>query len=213
MKLVSINVSLAKEVQYNDKKVSTGIFKQPVDDDSVFVSQFKLDGDQQVDLVNHGGEHKAVYGFSANHYTFWRQQLAKPSLQYGQFGENLTITDLDEKVLCIGDQIQIGSCLLEVTQPRVPCFKLGIALDQASMPKQFIEHGATGIYFRVISTGYIQHGDEVELIYRHPEQLSVHSLFNAYFDKSYSNADHIFRRANTIAALSDEWRQKVESRL
>lgn len=212
MKLVSINVSLAKDVHYNDKTVSTGIFKKPVDDDSVFVSQFQIDGDQQVDLVNHGGEHKAVYAFSANHYDYWRQQLAKP-LHYGQFGENLTITDLDEKNLCIGDQIQIGQCVLEVTQPRVPCFKLGIALDLATMPKQFTAHGATGIYFRVITTGYIQQGDAVTIVHRHPKKLSVHSLFNAYFDKAFTNADDIMLKADTIVELSDEWRQKVQSRL
>ncbi|MDF1588830.1 MAG: MOSC domain-containing protein [Gammaproteobacteria bacterium] len=212
MKLVSLNVSLAKETRYNDKIISTGIFKKPVDQ-SVFVSQFSLDGDQQVDLENHGGEHKAVYAFSANHYDHWRQHLAKPSLRYGQFGENLTITNLDEKKLCIGDQIQIGDCILEITQPRVPCFKLGIALDLPSMPKQFIAHGATGIYFRVISTGNIQHGDDVNVVFRQPQQLSVHTLFNAYFDTSFENAHAVMVQANSITELSDEWRQKVQSRL
>lgn len=212
MKLVSINVSLAKDIHYNDKIISTGIFKKPVDE-SVFVSQFRLDGDQQADLDNHGGEHKAVYAFSATHYDYWRQHLAKPSLRYGQFGENLTITNLDEKKLCIGDQVQIGDCILEITQPRVPCFKLGIAFDLSTMPKQFVAYGATGIYFRVISTGQIQQGDDVKVIFRHPQQLSVHTLFNAYFDKSFENAHAIMVQANSIAELSNEWRQKVQSRL
>ncbi|HHA19743.1 MAG TPA: MOSC domain-containing protein, partial [Methylophaga sp.] len=111
MELISINVSLPVDVQYNNKLISTGIFKKPVNK-AVHVSQSGLAGDQQVDLINHGGEHKAVYGFSANHYEFWRNKLNSPKLSYGQFGENLTITELDEAKLCIGDQLQIGNCIL-----------------------------------------------------------------------------------------------------
>ena len=211
MKLVSVNVSLARDVNYKDKVVSTGIFKQ-ASVDPVFVHAFGIEGDQQVDLVNHGGEYKAVYGFSAQHYPYWQQQLAK-QLRYGQFGENLTITDLDERQLCIGDQIQIGDCLLEITQPRVPCFKLGIALDDSTMPKRFVQYGATGIYFKVISTGEIKTGDAVSISYRHPEHVSVFDLFNAYFDKTMINAKQILQKAEQVSALSDEWREKVLSRL
>jgi MOSC domain-containing protein YiiM len=212
VKLVSINVSLAKEVSYHDKLISTGIFKKPINE-SVYVHPFGLDGDQQVDLINHGGEHKAVYAFSADHYDYWRQELTKPTIQFGEFGENLTITDLDEKTLCIGDHIQIGTCVLEVTQPRVPCFKLGMALDAVHLPKAFIAHGATGIYFRVVTTGEINLNDTLSIIYREPHQLSVHTLFNAYFDPNFSNALDVMITANQIEALSDEWREKVTSRL
>jgi MOSC domain-containing protein YiiM len=212
MKLLSINVSLAKEVEYNDKIVSTGIFKQATTK-SVIVNQTSLEGDQQVDLKNHGGEHKAVYGFAAEHYNYWRQQLAKPYLKYGQFGENLTISGLDEDRLYIGDRIQINDCILEITQPRVPCFKLGIALDQKDMPKRFVQHGATGIYFRVIQQGTISVNDSVRTVYSHPEKLTVQTLFNAYFDKSFENPREIMQRAANIAELSTEWREKVESRL
>jgi MOSC domain-containing protein YiiM len=212
MKLVSLNISLAKQVKYNDKIVSTGIFKEATAN-SVSVNQFSLEGDQQVDLKNHGGEHKAVYGFAAEHYDYWREQLTKPYLKYGQFGENLTISGLDENRLCIGDRIQINDCILEITQPRVPCFKLGIALDQKDMPKQFIEHGATGIYFRVIQQGTLNVNDAVRVVYSHPEKLSVHTLFNAYFDQSFENSLSIIQRAANIAELSAEWQEKVNSRL
>ena len=212
MELISINVSLPVDVQYNNKLISTGIFKKPVNK-AVHVSQSGLAGDQQVDLINHGGEHKAVYGFSANHYEFWRNKLNNSDLSFGQFGENLTIIELDEASLCIGDQLQIGNCILEITQPRVPCFKLGIALDNTAMPKFFVQNGATGIYFRVLQAGSISVGDQLNVIYHHPKQLSVQTLFKAYFDKDFVNSGEIMALAASIDELSNEWREKVLSRL
>jgi MOSC domain-containing protein YiiM len=212
LELVSINVSLPVDVQYNNKIVSTGIFKKPINR-TIQISQSGLEDDQQVDLINHGGEHKAVYGFSANHYDFWRNKLNNPKLHFGQFGENLTITMLDEAKLCIGDQLQIGNCILEVTQPRVPCFKLGIALNLNAMPKLFVQHGATGIYFRVLQSGAISVGDQLEVLYHHPKQLTVQTLFRAYFDKNVSDLNTVMKLAAEIPELSTEWRKKVLSRL
>lgn len=212
MKLISINVSLPVEVEYNNKTVTTAIFKKPIKG-NVLVSHQGLAGDQQVDLKNHGGEHKAVYAFSKNHYDYWRKTLNKPELCFGQFGENLTISDLDEASLCIGDRLQMGDCILEITQPRVPCFKLGIALDLAEMPKLFVQHGATGIYFRVIKTGRISNNDAVKRIYHHPTQLSVQTLFKAYFDNNIIKSKQVMQNAAEITELSDEWRAKVISKL
>jgi len=212
LKLVSINVSQPVKVEYNDKIISTGIFKKPING-SATASSLGLTGDQQVDLDNHGGEYKAVYGFSAHHYDYWRTKLNRPELSYGQFGENLTITDLDEAHLCIGDQLQIGDCILEITQPRVPCFKLGIALDLKEMPRLFVQHAATGIYFRVLNPGEISPMTQVKLIHHHPKQLSVQSLFRAYFDRDYVEASKTLSLAADITELSSEWRKKVLSRL
>ena len=212
MELVSINVSLSKEIEFNNEKIQTGIFKKPVAG-SVAITQFNVTGDQQVDLKNHGGEHKAVYGFSADHYAYWRTNLDRPDLSYGQFGENLSITCLDEAILCIGDQLQIGECILEITQPRVPCFKLGIAMNLRIMPKLFIKNAATGIYFRIIQAGTITSGQQVERIYQHPEQLSVQQLFKAYFDSDFVDAISVMQQAATIPQLSHEWQQKVQTRL
>jgi len=179
----------------------------------VLVSSQGLTNDQQVDLKNHGGEHKAVYAFSAHHYEFWRNKLNQPNLAFGQFGENLTIADLDESSLCIGDQIQIGDCILEITQPRVPCYKLGIALGLTEMPKLFVKHGATGIYFRVLQAGNIDINSQISILFRHPKQLTVHTLFNAYFDKHFVGSDNVMALAETIPQLSNEWRDKILARL
>ncbi len=212
MELLSVNVSLPVEVEYNGKQISTSIFKKAVFD-SVSVTEQGLAGDQQVDLENHGGGHKAVYAFSVKHYDYWMERLELDDLMLGHFGENLTLTDLDESQLCIGDQLKINDCILEITQPRVPCFKLGMVFNDNSFPKRFIEHGATGIYFKVLQTGKIQVGDTATLHYQHPEQLSVQTLFTAYFDKDFLNPLDIMKRASTITELSDEWRQKVLAKL
>lgn len=212
MKLVSVNVSLPVEIDYNNTRISTSIFKKPIAG-KVAVGEFKLAGDQQVDLENHGGGHKAVYAFATEQYDYWRQTLARSDLHYGQFGENLTISGLDEASLCIGDQIQIGDCILEATQPRVPCFKLGIALALDTMPKQFIQHGHTGIYFKVLKIGTITMGDNVSHIYQHPNQLPVKTLFSAYFDQDFMGAEKVMQTAAATPELSDEWREKVLERL
>jgi len=212
VELISINVSLPKEIDHNNTHIQTSIFKQAVAGD-IAVNQLNLAGDQQSDLKNHGGEHKAIYGFSAGHYNFWRHKLNNPSLHYGQFGENLTITHLDEASLCIGDRIQINDCVLEITQPRVPCFKLGIAFDLSTMQELFIQHAATGIYFRVLQTGSIHTGNKVERIHQHPEQLSVQTLFKAYFDKNFVDPETVLKQAAGIPELSNEWRQKVVTRI
>jgi len=212
MELLSVNVSQAVDIEYNGKRVSSSIFKKPVSG-KVAVAEFNLAGDKQVDLENHGGGHKAVYAFSADEYDYWAQTLNRDDLHFGQFGENLTISNLDEAQLCIGDHLQVGSCILEISQPRVPCFKLGIAFDLSTMPKQFVQHAATGIYFKVVQAGELATGDTVELVYSHPQKLPVQTLFRAYFDSTVSNAKEIMLLAESIDALSDEWRKKVVKKL
>ncbi len=214
MLIRSVNVSLPKQIQYKNKTVSTGIFKQAVSG-RVIVKAFNLEGDKQVDLVNHGGEHKAVYGFAAEHYSYWQAKLGLVSLPFGKFGENLTIEGLDEATLCIGDRLKVGRTLLEISQPRVPCFKLGIAFKRDDMPRLFVEHAATGIYFRVIEAGSVAAGDTVTVVEPHPAKLTVQRVFRAYFDKSLPDNEKtpVIKQALTIDALSQEWREKLEKRL
>ena len=212
MELISINVSLPIDIEYEGKILSTGIFKKPVDS-PVYVSRNNLAGDRQVDLTNHGGEHKAVYAFSCDHYPYWRKVLGKPELNYGQIGENLSISGFDESILHIGDQLQVGGCLLEITQPRVPCFKLGIAVGNKKMPRLFVQHFATGIYLKVLQEGVIETGHKVELVSSGKHQLSVKHLFRSYYDKQFSDAREVLETALEIPELSHEWREKVLIRL
>lgn len=212
MKIVSINTSQSKQVQHLDKMVSTGIFKQPRNE-KVFVGKTNLDGDAQADLKNHGGEHKAVYAFSADHYDYWRQTLSRPDLSHGVFGENLTITALNESTLCIGDKLCIGQSVLQISQPRVPCFKLALAFDNQKMPNLFTKHFATGIYFRVLQQGFITPGDPVTVIKNSADSLSVQTLFQAYYDRTCDNALDIFKKALEIEALAPEWQEKLLKKL
>ncbi|MCK5830899.1 MAG: MOSC domain-containing protein [Methylococcales bacterium] len=212
MNLLSINTTLPTDIEYQGKTISTGIFKQPIEG-SIFVAKDNLKGDLQADLKNHGGEHKAVYAFSADHYPYWSDVLQNSELKPGIFGENLTISGFDESSLHIGDQLSIGQCVLEITQPRVPCFKLGIAFKNKNMPRLFIENFATGIYLRVLQEGFVEAGNTVKLIKEGKFKVSVQSLFRAYFDKNYQASRSIMETAVLIPELSSEWTKKLSVRL
>ncbi len=212
MNLLSINTSLPTEIEYQGRIISTGIFKKPVAG-AVFVAKNNLKDDLQADLKNHGGEHKAVYAFSSDHYPYWSNVLQNSELKPGIFGENLTISGFDESTLHIGDQLGIGQCILEITQPRVPCFKLGIAVGNKKMPRLFIENFATGAYLRVIQEGAIETGSKVELIKEGKFKVSVNSLFRAYFDKNYQASRAVMETAVHIPELSSEWIKKLSIRL
>ena len=189
-----------------------GFLKKPAEG-AVFVTKNNLKDDLQADLKNHGGEHKAVYAFSADHYAYWSNVLQNSDLKSGTFGENLTISGFDESTLHIGDQLSIGQCILEITQPRVPCFKLGIAVKNKNMPRLFIENFATGAYLRVIQEGFIETGNKVELIKEGKFKMSVKSLFRAYFDKNYQASRSVMETAVLIPELSSEWAKKLSVRL
>ena len=212
MKVISVNVSAAVKVEYDGETVSTGIFKKPLNN-SVNVNSVGLNGDEQADLINHGGAYKAVYAFSSDHYEHWRKVLEKPSLQLGAFGENLSISNLNESQMCIGDQLRVGTCLLEVSQPRVPCFKLGIALGNTRAPKLFTKTFQTGVYFRVLEEGALVQGDDVVKTFSAPGSVSVETLFQAYFDKKYEGAEAVFLKALKLDSLAPEWKEKLIKRV
>lgn len=212
MQLASVNVSRPVEVRHEGKLINTGIFKMPVTG-SVRVKRHNLEGDGQADLDNHGGEHKAVYAYSLDHYAYWQEVLNREKLDCGQFGENLTVAGLDELESCIGDQLQIGNALFVITQPRVPCFKLGIRFADASMPKLFSESARTGFYLRVLSEGSIEAGDAVDLVKRGYGKLPVRTLFVAYLKAGEGDAARILARALEVPELSPEWRANITKRL
>lgn len=212
MKIISTNISKVKTVMHNGKEVKTAIFKQPTDE-AADIRRLSIVGDEQADLVFHGGEHKAVYAFSADHYGYWQSTLNNENLTSGSFGENFTVSGLSEADISIGDQLRFGSALLEVSQPRVPCFKLGIALDNKDAVKLFTKSYLTGVYFRVVEEGTAKTGDAVTLEKKAIDSVSVKELFQAYFDRNYQGIEQVFTKALALETLAPEWKEKLVKRL
>ncbi len=149
MRVVSLNVGLPREIEWRGQSVRTSIFKTPIDR-RLRVTTLNLEGDEQSDLSVHGGVDKAVYAYPFEHYGFWRRELPEVDFPWGAFGENLTIEGLLEEDVRIGDLLRVGSAEFVVTQPRMPCFKLGIRFGRPDMVKRFLRSGRTGFYFAVL---------------------------------------------------------------
>jgi MOSC domain-containing protein YiiM len=212
MQVVSVNVSMPVEAMHEGKKVSTGIFKSPVQG-TIAVTKLNLGGDGQADLTVHGGVDKAVYAYSLDHYAYWERVLGRSPLPRGQFGENLTIAGLDEAVSCVGDHLQIGSAVFAITQPRQPCFKLGIRFGDMEMPKLFTKSARTGFYLKVVREGSLTAGDEVRVVEQGKGRVSVQELFLAYFNPAAKESKEIYARAVAVPELSASWRRSISSRL
>jgi ferredoxin-NADP reductase/MOSC domain-containing protein YiiM len=202
MKVVSVNVSMPKTVDNLERQVSTGIYNVPVTE-RVMVHKLNLDGDGQADLTVHGGVNKAVYVYDLDNINYWREELGRDDLGYGHFGENLTVEGMPDDQIHIGDVFRIGDALLEVTQPRTPCFKLEMKMGLPGFSRQFITSGRLGFYFRVIDEGEIGAGDSIELVQAGPEKITVWELAQLYYF-DYNNHEKI-RRLLQIPALPPEW--------
>ncbi len=179
MKIVSVNVGLPVEKNWKGRTVTTGIFKSSVDG-PIALRKHNLDGDKQADLSVHGGPTKAVYVYPLQHYAYWREELAPMDLPYGSFGENLTVEGVDEGDTCIGDEFRAGTAHVYVTEPRMPCFKLGIRFDREDMVRRFLKSQRSGFYFGIVKEGQVQAGDSLELLSRHPDGLSVADVTRLY---------------------------------
>jgi len=210
VKLLSVNVGLPREVEWRGRKVRTSIWKSPKEG-RVHVARLNLEGDEQSDLSVHGGADKAVYAYPAEHYEFWRAELPDMDLSWGAFGENLTIEGLIESQAMIGDRIQIGSAEFLVTQPRMPCFKLGIRFGRDDMVKRFLRSGRTGFYLAVLREGEVGAGDRVEFTLHDGRALSVADIAALYARDSDNQA--ILRRAADTPALPESWREYFRKRL
>jgi MOSC domain-containing protein YiiM len=210
MKLISVNVSLPKPIAYQGRNVLTGIFKQPVEG-RLHVGRLNLEGDQQADLSVHGGPHQAVYVYPFEHYAAWQQELGRDDFTFGQFGENFTVSGMLENQICIGDVFRVGSALFQVTQPRVPCFKLATKMDSPEFPKLFMASARTGFYLRVMEEGNVGAGDPIVQEGKSSLGMTVESLFRlAYFDRE-NVAD--LKHAVCLASLSPGWQHMFEERL
>ncbi|HEX4074394.1 MAG TPA: MOSC domain-containing protein [Candidatus Acidoferrales bacterium] len=184
-KILSLNVGKPRTAVYGDREVVTGIFKSPVPG-PLLLRRLNLDGDCQADLSVHGGRNKAVYAYPSEHYAFWREQFPEQELPWGMFGENFTTEGLLEESAYIGDQFRIGGAIVKVTQPRMPCFKLGIRFGRPDMVKRFLASRRSGIYFSVIEEGMVNVSDAIERIEQNENCVSIADVNRAYTDTKHN---------------------------
>ena len=210
MRLVSVNVGLPRQVTWRGKTVTTGIFKEPVEG-RVRLRRLNLDGDRQADLTVHGGPAKAVYAYPAEHYTYWREQLPDRDLPWGLFGENLTTRGLREDTVRVGDRFRVGTATLVVTQPRLPCFKLGVRFGRPDMVKRFLASRRTGLYLAVLEEGEVGAGDAIALVSRGEAPLTVADITRLYVDGEEDLEG--LQRATRVEALPEDWRDYFRERL
>lgn len=212
-KIISVNVGLPREVLWHGYAVTTGIFKAPVHG-RVVLRKLDLDGDRQADLSVHGGAYKAVYCYPLEHYTYWKQELPVHDLTMGNFGENFTTEGLLEESVHLGDRFSIGSAEVVVTQPRLPCYKLGIRFQSDVMVKRFLASKRSGFYLAVMREGDVGVGDEIKEISRDPNRVSISEINRLYRAKNYTNADiDVLRRSLQVAAFPESWKEDFRDRL
>ncbi|MCI0523943.1 MAG: MOSC domain-containing protein [Acidobacteria bacterium] len=204
MKLISVNVGRPREIFWKNRVVTTGIFKEPVAG-RIAVRKHNLAGDQQADLSVHGGPDKAVYAYPLEHYEFWRGELPEVDLPWGMFGENLTIEGLMEDEVNIGDRFRIGSSVLAVTQPRMPCFKLAAKFGRDDIIKRFLDSRRSGFYLAVIEEGEVGAGDAIERIHRDENDITIAATVNAYVNGA-DDQDWL-ARASRHESLPEGWRK------
>ena len=210
MKILSINVSEPQKVIFNGKELITSIYKKPVAK-LVHISPQGIEGDRQADLTVHGGYDKAVYAYSHANYKIWESELKKEFNEYGLVGENLTIDDFDESEINIGDRFKINECILQVSQPRIPCYKIGIKMNSREFPKMFSQSGLLGSYLRVIEDGDIIAGDEIQKIHHEENSMSLKDIANLLF-VDIKNVG-LMKKALDINALTEEIKEKFRERL
>lgn len=210
MKLVSLNVGLPREVLWKGERILTGIFKSPVNGPRR-LSRLNVEGDAQADLSVHGGIHKAVYGYPAQHYDYWRAELPNAGLVWGTFGENFTTEGLLEDQVYIGERFQIGTAEVQVTEPRLPCYKLGIRFGRVDIVKRFLASRRTGFYFAVVRAGVVEAGQVFEQVHRPSHGITIADLTRVLvFDPDDLDT---MERIIQIEDLSDAWRNHFRQKL
>lgn len=203
MRVLSVGVGRPREVEWRGKKYRTSIWKDPVTE-PVHVRTLNIDGDEQSDLSVHGGRNKAVYAYPSEHYQAWTREL-RMDLPWGAFGENLTVEGILEDDIRIGDRLQIGSAELEVRQPRMPCYKLGIRFDRDDMVRRFLESGRSGFYLAVIREGVLTAGDRITLVSPAEHDVTIADVADAY--ATAGDDRNLLRRIVVVPTLPEGLRQ------
>jgi MOSC domain-containing protein YiiM len=203
-RILSVNISLPKEIDFEGQRLKTGIFKEPVEG-RIRLKTLNLDGDRQADLTVHGGPDKAVYAYPMEHYEYWHGVYPDIAMPNGMFGENLTIEGLTESEVNIGDIFRIGSSTVIATQPRMPCYKLGVKFGRMDVIKKFLASGRSGIYFKVSKEGEVAAGDSIKQITKDPNRITISDIIRLY---SIEREDlQTMRRAVKVDALPKGWKR------
>ncbi|EAQ42391.1 MOSC domain-containing protein [Polaribacter sp. MED152] len=182
MKIISTNIGKPTEFIWNGKKETTGIFKTPTTE-PIYLTKNDVLKDEVSNRLNHGGYYKACYIFSADHYPYWKELYPNLDWTWGMFGENLTLTNFNEKEVYLGDVFKVGEAIVQVSQYREPCYKFGYKFGTQNVLKQFIQYGFGGTYLSILKEGFVKVNDEFELIERSEKRVSVYDLFKLVFDK------------------------------
>ncbi len=210
MKVVSVNVGMPRLLAWGGETFKTGIFKSPVQG-RVMLRATNLDGDRQADLTVHGGPNKAVYGYPSEHYGFWSGELPDPTRTWGAFGENLTTEGLLENSVFVGDRFRIGSAVVGVTTPRLPCFKLAAKFRRDDIIQRFLQSGRSGSYFSVVQEGEVGAGDEIEFLGAEKPTLSIAEVNQLYVSKAPDRETLL--RSLDVKLLPESWRMRFRARL
>lgn len=212
MKVLSVNVGLPRKILFNGQIITTAIFKDPVKG-PISLRKLNLDGDKQADLTVHGGLDKAVYSYPSEHYDYWRKQFPNTDLVWGMFGENFTTEGLFEDAVNVGDQFQIGSAKLVATQPRMPCYKLGVRFGRMDVIRRFMASGRPGIYFKVLTEGEVQRDDKIKIIRRDKNNVTVKDIVSLYIARNDIDNIETMKRATKIRDLPEGWRYEFQQKI
>lgn len=213
MKIVSLNVGLPREVQWHGQTVTTGIFKSPTAA-RVRLRRLNFDGDRQADLTVHGGEYKAVYCYPAEHYAYWKKKLPGRDLPFGIFGENLTTEGMLEENIRVGDRFTINDAEVVVTQPRLPCYKLGIRFEADDMVKKFLASRRIGFYVAVTRGGDVAAFDEIIPVAQNASGVSIADFLRLFLAKEFTKADTTaIRQLFALPSVPEDWKSYFRDRL
>src|SRR5271154_1946207 len=213
MRIVSLNIGLPRDVVWHGQTVTTGIYKSPVQG-PVRARKLDLDGDRQADLSVHGGEFKAVYVYPVEHYAYWKKKLPGRDLSPGVFGENFTTEGLLETEVHIGDRFAIGSAEFTVTQPRLPCYKLGIRFEADDMVRKFLASRRTGFYFAVTKEGQVAANNEIKPLTSNANGITIAAFLELYLAKRWTSADAVsVHKLFDLPSLPNDWKSYFDHRL
>jgi MOSC domain-containing protein YiiM len=213
MKLLALSVGLPREVTWHNRVVTTGIFKQPVSG-RLALRKLNLDGDRQADLTVHGGELKAVYCYPSEHYAYWKKEMPGRDFPVAVFGENFTTEAMFEDSICLGDRYRVGTAEVVITQPRLPCYKLGVRFRDDQMVKRFLVSKRSGFYVAVVEQGEVGAGDEIVLLWRDPRAVPVSEITRLFVTKDYTAEDiAIIDRLNDVSSVPRDWKSYFAERV